>query len=90
MEDLVHCKSINLRSWQGKYVAAEENGAANANDANFRSRWDWDWQVVSKPGTFWILQKNDDCSKSRFRLDSLGSRSYLLSMRLLYLICYNL
>ena len=54
VEDLVHCKSISLRSWQGKYVVAEENGAANANRNDNRSRFT-DWEVVSKPGTIWIV-----------------------------------
>ena len=56
MEDLVHCKSISLRSWQGKYVVAEENGAANANRNDNQSRFT-DWEVVSKLGKIRNPQK---------------------------------
>ena len=73
MEDLANCKSVSLRSWLGQYVVAEENGAANANRNDNRSRFT-DWEVVSKPGTIWIVQKNDGCSKSRSTLDTLPNK----------------
>jgi len=46
--DILKCKSISLKSWQGKYMVAEPNGDANANRIHNLA---WEkWLVVAMPG----------------------------------------